>query len=1138
MPILSALVWMAAAQTAPVMDGKLDDAIWKRVAPQRLEPTQAGVPRELGGEVRVVVHGHHLLIAARLPEPTGRVFARVAGRHADWEDEDILQITAGPNIGYTDRYIRINPFGAFTTEREGQEVYANADRYRIATSILENEWIVEAAIPLNEVSAPGPEAVPWSAQRFRAQRPGSPHMRWRYPLKDVSTKAMVDRDTPWEAPAPELRAAPLGNQEPPLEAGRAAIPPLEAGWTSAAWESVPAWRLPRNTPGTPAARHATEVKAVHDGKTLAILARCEEPGEVISTVNEHDGRVDRDDSFLVYFGVSGSSYALVAANAYGYLLDMAGKTGGPRISRPRTDWESDAKVLVERQAGHWTARLDVPLAKVLNVLGENETLTDLRVMFARVRPGRAGEIGEFSALPAFPGQTANGSIRYRRLHLSSAAPRDVAKVSAMAAAPPLETRVWNEPERRRRNAANMVQLQLRARVNRALEAEAKTWAAVSSRQQWEQFRTQRIDALKRFIGEFPARVPLETTVGKEYRGDGYRRLDLVFRSRPDLWVAANLYLPLEPKGRVPAVIVIPSHHRPRMQSELQDMGILWARQGSVVLVADNLGHGERIQTYPWNREGYHARYNMGLQLYAAGESLIKWMAWDTMRAVDLLTERTDVDPAKIVLLGAVAGGGDPAAVTAALEPRIAAVAPFNFGEASPENAGRANIPSTLADPGWGSWESTRNLPRSIADQFFPWLICASVAPRRLISAYEMGWEVEKQPVWHRYRKVFGFYGAQDNLDEAHGFGGFPGPGECANIGPSQRKTLYPELERWFGMTPPAQEPNDRRPEAELYAYSPQLAGKAVSKPVHVLAGEIAKKRLAAARASLAALDAAGKVAWLRREWARRLGDVEPNRNPSAAAGATPQAMTVEVEPGIAVPMLLLAPSTAGRHPVVVAISHAGKEGLWRERHAAIQALVSKGIAVCLPDLRGIGETAADYRRGPSTTEVSQGGTELMLGNSLLASRLKDLRTVLAYLRTRSDIDGGRIALWGDSEARVNPARLALEESPGWQIGPDVQYEADPVGGMLAMLAALFEEGIRGVATRRSLASVESIFEDPFVYLPAYVIVPGMLEAGDLGDIADSLPSTPMLHEEPVNARNRAVGPDSGRLVSWLTERLR
>ena len=108
----------SAAQTpAPVLDGNLDDAYWKQTPVHRLEPDQPGVPAEIGGEIRAVIRGSYLLIAARLPEPSGRITARVTGLHPDWEDEDMLQITVGPDIGSTDRVVRINPFGAFTTQR-------------------------------------------------------------------------------------------------------------------------------------------------------------------------------------------------------------------------------------------------------------------------------------------------------------------------------------------------------------------------------------------------------------------------------------------------------------------------------------------------------------------------------------------------------------------------------------------------------------------------------------------------------------------------------------------------------------------------------------------------------------------------------------------------------------------------------------------------------------------------------------------------------------------------------------------------------------------------------------------------------------------------------------------------------------
>src|SRR2546427_12989560 len=109
----------------------------------------------------------------------------------------------------------------------------------------------------------------------------------------------------------------------------------------------------------------------------------------------------------------------------------------------------------------------------------------------------------------------------------------------------------------------------------------------------------------------------------------------------------------------------------------------WARAGTAVLVMDQLCAGERSQSQPWPRESYYGRYALGNQLLLAGESLMKWMVWDLMGSVDLLLERQDIDPRRVVMLCAVAGGGDPAAVTAAPDPPIAAGVPFNFGEARP-----------------------------------------------------------------------------------------------------------------------------------------------------------------------------------------------------------------------------------------------------------------------------------------------------------------------------------------------------------------------------------------------------------------------------------------------------------------------
>src|SRR5438270_12432669 len=102
-----------------------------------------------------------------------------------------------------------------------------------------------------------------------------------------------------------------------------------------------------------------------------------------------------------------------------------------------------------------------------------------------------------------------------------------------------------------------------------------------------------------------------------------------------------------------------------------------------------------------------------------------WMVWDLMRGVDLLLARPGIDSERIILLGAVAGGGDPAAVTAALDPRVKAVVPFNFGGVQPDYAVPADPLRDFYFFGVPSWESTRCLRLGARDGFAHCLIAAS-----------------------------------------------------------------------------------------------------------------------------------------------------------------------------------------------------------------------------------------------------------------------------------------------------------------------------------------------------------------------------------------------------------------------------
>jgi hypothetical protein len=103
--------------------------------------------------------------------------------------------------------------------------------------------------------------------------------------------------------------------------------------------------------------------------------------------------------------------------------------------------------------------------------------------------------------------------------------------------------------------------------------------------------------------------------------------------------------------------------------------------------------------------------------------------------------------------------------------------------------------------------------------------------------------------------------------------------------------------------------------------------------------------------------------------------------------------------------------------------------------------------------------------------------------------------------------------------------MLLEETVWWQVGPEVQHQAEPLGGLLALLGALYEDGVRVVAARHGLVAYQSILESPFVNVPYDIVVPGVFDAGDLGDVAASLAPRPLLLEELVDARNRLV-PDA------------
>jgi dienelactone hydrolase len=711
----------------------------------------------------------------------------------------------------------------------------------------------------------------------------------------------------------------------------------------------------------------------------------------------------------------------------------------------------------------------------------------------------------------------------------------------------LDARVFPAKGDKARELAQMLARHIRSRVQAVNRRENQAWQRVKDRAGWEKYRDTRLHALRESLGPFPPTPKsLKVYVTRTLQGDGYRIENLVLESRPGLVVTANLYLPARPGKSMPGILISHSHHNPKTQGELQDMGMTWARSGCLVLVMDHLGHGERRQhpfrsarDYPHpfraGRQDYYFRYLTGFQLQLAGESLLGWMVWDLMRGVDLLLSRPGIDKDRILLLGAVAGGGDPAGVSAALDPRIKAVVPFNFGGPQPDYAIPADAGRDFYYFGVPSWESTRCLRLGAQGGFAQWLIVGSVAPRRSVYAHEFAWDRERDPVWPRLQKIFGWYNVADHLAVAFGRGSLKGKApessHCNNIGPLHRSKIYPALKRWFDMPVPKEYSKRRSPD-ELVCLTPALTRELRPRPVHALAAALAEKQIAAARRQLDKRTPRERRQRLRQVLGRLLGEVAPAADPKPRghqkqrlANVTVERLALEVEPGIVVPVVLLLPphKPGARLPVVLGVAQDGKQAFLRQRSEALAELLGSGVAVCLPDVRGTGETRpAGTTRRHSGTDTSLSAAEWMLGQTLVGARLRDVRSVLRYLRGRSDLDRRRVALWGDSFAAPNPkgrnlaVPLDAERWPG---------QAEPLGGLLALLGALYEEEVHAVSAHGSLVGYLSVLQSPFCYVPHDALVPGVFAAGDLCDLAAAAAPRALRLDGLVDGLNRPVPPE-------------
>ncbi len=144
------------------------------------------------------------------------------------------------------------------------------------------------------------------------------------------------------------------------------------------------------------------------------------------------------------------------------------------------------------------------------------------------------------------------------------------------------------------------------------------------------------------------------------RGD-YTISRVVLETFPGFTLSGNLYRPAHGRGRLPAILCPHGHWSDgRMNPEVQQRCIRWAKLGCIVFMYDMVGYNDS-KPFP------HVFLNDRLRRW--GLSLPTLQTWNSIRALDWLTSLPDVDPARIGCTGE-SGGGTQTFLLTALDDRI------------------------------------------------------------------------------------------------------------------------------------------------------------------------------------------------------------------------------------------------------------------------------------------------------------------------------------------------------------------------------------------------------------------------------------------------------------------------------------
>lgn len=293
---------------------------------------------------------------------------------------------------------------------------------------------------------------------------------------------------------------------------------------------------------------------------------------------------------------------------------------------------------------------------------------------------------------------------------------------------------------------------------RTAELRAQCLTRYRTPEDWQQARPQLQEQLREMLGlnPWPERTPLQPVITDRIDHEDIQVETLHFQSRPGLYVTANLYLPQSIEGPLPTILYVCGHAIVKEGDRsfgnkvaYQHHGIWFAQNGYACLVIDTIHRGEiegiHHGTYSydmwwWNSRGYSSA---GLE------------AWNSIRALDYLATRPEVDMNRIGITGR-SGGGVYSWWTAAIDERVKVAVPV---------AGITDLQNHVID---GTVEGHCDCMFMVNTYRWDYAqVAALLAPRPLLIA-----NTDKDGIFpldgvvrlHRQvRDIYGLYKAEDQL---------------------------------------------------------------------------------------------------------------------------------------------------------------------------------------------------------------------------------------------------------------------------------------------------------------------------------------------------------------------------------------